>query len=92
MLEWWPYTYQAIGEMKVLEGDSGGPVWQCGTGKAIGVLGSDNGRALVGISSLYPPLPPDAEGTLYPYEFKPDQAPGILKAPGMGDIHLVTAG
>jgi len=92
VLEWWPYTYQAMALMSVEEGDSGGPVWQCGTGKAIGLVASYNGRGLTGISTLQPPLPPDVSGTQYPFAFEPSQAPGILNAAGMGNVHLTTVG
>ena len=91
VLEWWPYTYQAIAYLAVVDGDSGGPVWQCGSRKAVGLVTADSGHGLTGISTFQPPLPPDASGVLYPTKFNPSQAPGILDAPGMGNIHLTTA-
>ena len=90
--EWWPYTYQAITSLYVVSGDSGGPVWQCGTGKAIGLVGSANGHGLTGVSTLQPPVYPQSEGILYPLEFHRDQAPGILGATSMGSINLTTGG
>lgn len=93
VLEWWPYTYQAISNLTVAQGDSGGSVWQCGTGKAVGVIGSTNEHGLTGISTLLPPLPPELEERLPGHwNFNPGQAPGILDAPGMGNINLVTGG
>lgn len=91
VVEWWPYTYEALTSVPMPEGDSGGPVWQCGTGKAIGLMAADNGHGLSGLSTLLPPLPPDASGTLYPWKFEASQAPGILGASGMGNMHITTA-
>ena len=57
-------------------GDSGGPVWIKGTHKAIGLLSAGDSDE----SCLTPLLPVDGH----------PQAPGILSAPGLGSLHLLT--
>jgi YD repeat-containing protein len=70
-------------------GDSGAPVWISGTGEIVG-LNSVGGS---GTELFSPLLPPHlTEKGLVPWEqVKRDKAPGILNAPGMGALHIVTS-
>ncbi|MGH9567984.1 MAG: hypothetical protein ACRD4I_18580, partial [Candidatus Angelobacter sp.] len=72
------------------EGDSGGPIWSAATGKALGLnVGGGSGTEWF-IPLLPPPL---SEKGLQVYEqVKRDKAPGLLNAPTMGNMHIVTTG
>jgi hypothetical protein len=88
----YPKIWEPIAQMSVIDGDSGGPVWRCGTGNAIGQVSASNDRGLVGIAPLVSPERPDQTPWQEEYfPFTRDQAPGILNAPEMGDIHLAIA-
>jgi hypothetical protein len=69
-------------------GDSGAPIWEAGSGKALGltVIGGS------GTEYFTPLLPPPlSEKGLTPYEqIKRDKAPGLLNAPAMGNMHITT--
>jgi hypothetical protein len=73
--------------MPGVRGDSGGPIWTQ-NGKAVGLVafgGPDR-------SAFSPLLPPELPGQLSNGVLTaPEQAPGILHAPGMGkELHLMT--
>jgi sugar lactone lactonase YvrE len=90
--KYYPPMYEPMANMRIVKGDSGGPIWRCGSGQVIGLASSGTERGdFLGIAPLFPPEAP--EMPLQPYTpFKPDMAPGILQAPEMGDLHLLTAG
>lgn len=86
----WMVCYKALS----LNGDSGGPVWVEGTHNAVGLLtygwnflkeekgaGGVTWKILGGVTCLTP---------LLPLASKPDEAPGALNAPGMGELHIAT--
>ncbi|HEX3608675.1 MAG TPA: hypothetical protein VHU14_03245 [Solirubrobacterales bacterium] len=68
-------------------GDSGAPIWT-ENGKAVGQVafgGPDH-------SAFSPLLAPELPGQLYNgLPTVPEQAPGILHAPGMGKLHVMTS-
>jgi hypothetical protein len=71
-------------------GDSGAPIWTAGSGKALG-LNVVGGNGTKWFSPLLPP--PLSDKGIQPYEqIKRDKAPGLLKAPTMGNMHAVTTG
>ena len=71
------------------EGDSGAPIWIQGSRKAVGV-NSIGGSGVAWFTPLLPPHLP--EKGLTPYDVpKRDKVPGLLNAPGMGDMHVMTA-
>ena len=82
-----------MAQMQVLNGDSGGPVWRCGTGQAVGLISAYNPHGYqLGIAPLVPPERPkqsEIEAEYHP--FTEAQAPGILNAPEMGDVYLTFA-
>ena len=84
------YGLVAIGSAWAYMFDPGEPIWQCGTGRAIGLGTWDSGTTQAGITTLLPPEPPGPYEALNLQPFHPDQAPGILNAPGMGDLHIST--
>jgi sugar lactone lactonase YvrE len=67
------------------KGDSGGPVWQCSSHKAVALhtFLVHTGESLE-TPLLAPPLPSTIDA-------KRDQAPGVLQAPTMGHLHVVKA-
>jgi hypothetical protein len=70
----------AIDPVEFPDGDSGEPVWNRKTGAAIGLIsGSCGGYGYIA------PL-------VWPEGFDSEKAPGILAAPGMGSLRLVTLG
>jgi YD repeat-containing protein len=84
-----PFYIQSA-KIPVLEGDSGQPMWRCGTGEAIGLGTWSNGAILTGITTLLPPETPTGQELHQLFPFKLGQAPGILNAPGMGQLNLST--
>jgi hypothetical protein len=84
--------YEPLANLRIVPGDSGAPIWRCGTGQVIGLGSADQERGdYTGIAPLLPPEEP--VNVLLPYTpFRADQAPGILNAPGLGHLHLSTAG
>ncbi len=90
---YFPKNWEPQAQMLTEGGDSGAPVWQCGTGRAIGLISAYNLHGnLTGITPLLPPEAPNqAELEIKTAPFKRDQAPGALHAPEMGDIHLTFA-
>jgi len=87
VLEWYGPFYQAMANLRIDPGDSGEPIWRCGTGHAIGLGTAEAGRGdYTGITTFHTPAPPAEGYNLIP--FKPGQAPGILNAPGMGNLNL----
>ncbi|HET7445372.1 MAG TPA: 6-bladed beta-propeller [Solirubrobacterales bacterium] len=87
--DWYPLTYQVNLALIVEPGDSGGPAWQCGTGRAIGLMTGEGRRGESSTTTLLAPEEPKTPW--YPYGYKLEMAPGILNAPGMGNIFLVTS-
>lgn len=89
----YPRNWEPIAQMIIEPGDSGGPVWRCGTGQAVGLLSAFNGHGyLTGIAPLLSPERAEqneVEAKYFPYSKA--QAPGVLRAPEMGDIHLTYA-
>jgi YD repeat-containing protein len=75
-------------ELLSAPGDSGAPIWT-GKGLAVG-LNSAGGSGVEFFTPLLPP--PLSEKGLNVYEkIKRDKAPGVLAAPGMGNLHIATA-
>jgi hypothetical protein len=66
----------------VRPGDSGAPVWNPRSGAAIGIVSGGNpGQAVSGVTPLLHPLRLDSKAV-----------PGILHAPAMYSMHLITSG
>ncbi|HEU5105945.1 MAG TPA: DUF6531 domain-containing protein [Solirubrobacterales bacterium] len=88
-----PKMWEPLSQMTILRGDSGGPVWRCGTGQAVGLISAHNDHGnLTGIAPLIPPERPEqneVEERYFPYTKA--QAPGVLKASQMGNLHLTLA-
>jgi hypothetical protein len=88
----WEPLYEPVANMRVDSGDSGGPVWRCGSGKVVGLISAESERGdYTGIAPLVTPEPLEKEDTWKFIPFTPSQAPGVLNAPGMGDMHLALA-
>jgi YD repeat-containing protein len=69
-------------------GDSGSPIWEAGSRKAVG-LDSIGGSGVAWFTPLLPP--PLPEKGLTPYDIpKRDKVPGLLNAPGMGNMHIMS--
>lgn len=88
---WYPWTYEpaAVFPTRPMEGDSGGPIYRCGTGKVVGLLSALNGNhPALFMTPMLPPAEPEEPLVQYG-EFKRDQAPGIVNAPGMGNLQIV---
>ncbi len=76
-------------------GDSGAPVWQPSTGRAVGIY--VNGPSPPTITTVLPPYLPERGGYPQYKKTSPGQAPGILAAPSMDDpaastgkLHILT--
>jgi YD repeat-containing protein len=66
-------------------GDSGGPIWT-EDGQAVGLVSFGGPDRSAFSPLLSPQLPTPFQGEVPP---KPEQAPGILHAPGMGELHVM---
>jgi tripartite motif-containing protein 71 len=75
-------------ELHTEEGDSGAPVWSPGTRDAIGIHRAGGSSVEQFIPLLPPPM--SEKGQLPNEVIKRTKAPGLLFAPGMGTIHIVT--
>jgi tripartite motif-containing protein 71 len=78
---WVQETWEVPVDMQALGGDSGGPVWECGTGKAIGLWNAGTRPSYV------TPLLPMATGSQYEGTLGP-LAPGILAKLGFQPQNL----
>jgi tripartite motif-containing protein 71 len=89
----YPRVWEPRVQMLTESGDSGGPVWRCGTRQAIGLISARNEHGnQTGIAPLLPPERPEQnEVDQEHHPFTPAQAPGILEAPEIGNIRLTTA-
>lgn len=87
----WPDMYEPEMAMEVEEGDSGGPVYRCGTGQVVGLLSTvEEGRPFASFAPMLPPEEP-TNPELALGHYKADQAPGIVHADKMGNIHIAFA-
>jgi YD repeat-containing protein len=88
-----PRMWEPLAQMLTLAGDSGGPVWRCGTGQAVGLVSAYNDHGnLTGIAPLIPPERPEQDPISEQYfPYSKAQAPGVLDAPEMGNLRLTFA-